>query len=189
MSFSQSNAILKFDTTSLDFTPEYRFSFEKKVPFEVATQWGKLDDRIWNYYILYDYTITKDYLYLLLSKGEDGIILRYNKKDGNTDYASFENKIKERKLKIADVVHKSMAIDKMFFRNDISGGCSFNVDYKSENGKYLVDIMSIDDIEANIDMEKLKKEKVKDEASKQRWIDLLNRLSDDEQIIAIATLK
>ena len=189
MSFSQSDAILKFDTTSLDFTPEYRFSFEKKVPFEVATQWGKLDDRIWDYYILYDYTITKDYLYLLLSKGEDGIILRYNRKEGNTDYASFENKIKERKLKIADVVHKSMAIDKMFFRNDISGGCSFNVDYKSENGKYLVDIMSIDDIEANIDMEKLKKEKVKDEASKQRWIDLLNRLSDDEQIIAIATLK
>ena len=82
-----------------------------------------------------------------------------------------------------------MSIDEMFFRNDISGGCSFNVDYKSENGKYLVDIMSIDDIEANIDKEKLKKEKVKDEASKQRWIDLLNRLSDDEQIIAIATLK
>ena len=189
MSFSQSNAILKFDTTSLDFTPEYRFSFEKKVPFEVATQWGKLDDRIWDYYILYDYTITKDYLYLLLSKEEDGIILRYNRKEGNTDYASFENKIKERKIKIADVVQKSMSIDEMFFRNDISGGCSFNVDYKSENGKYLVDIMSIDDIEANIDKEKLKKEKVKDEASKQRWIDLLNRLSDDEQIIAIATLK
>ena len=138
-----------------------------------------MDDRIWDYYILYDYTITKDYLYLLLSKGEDGIILRYNRK----------NKIKERKLEIADVVQKSMSIDEMFFRNDISGGCSFNVDYKSENGKYLVDIMSIDDIEANIDKEKLKKEKVKDEASKQRWIDLLNRLSDDEQIIAIATLK
>ena len=130
-----------------------------------------------------------NYLYLLLSKEEDGIILRYNRKEGNTDYASFENKIKERKIKIADVVQKSMSIDEMFFRNDISGGCSFNVDYKSENGKYLVDIMSIDDIEANIDKEKLKKEKVKDEASKQRWIDLLNRLSDDEQIIAIATLK
>lgn len=189
MSFSQSNAILKFDTTSLDFTPEYRFSFEKKAPFEVATQWGKIDDRIWDYYILYDYTITKDYLYLLLSKGEDGIILRYNKKDGNPDYASFENKIKERKLKITDVVHKSMTIDKMFFRNDISGGCPFRVDYKSENGKYLVDIMNIDEIEQNIDIEKLKDEQVKDESSKQRWLDLLNRLSEDEQIIAIATLK
>ena len=71
----------------------------------------------------------------------------------------------------------------------IQKNLSTTYDYKSENGKYLVDIMSIDDIEANIDMEKLKKEKVKDEASKQRWIDLLNRLSDDEQIIAIATLK
>ena len=77
----------------------------------------------------------------------------------------------------------------MFFRNDISGGCPFTVDYKSENGKYLVDIMSIDDIEEKINMEELKNETVTNEASKQRWIDLLNRLSDDEQIIAIATLK
>ena len=142
--------------------------------------------------IIIFYTIirfTKDYLYLLLSKGEDGIILRYNRKEGNTDYASFENKIKERKLKIADVVQKSMSIDEMFFRNDISGGCPFQVDYKSENGKYLVDIMSIDDIEEKINMKELKNETVTNEASKQRWIDLLNRLSDDEQIIAIATLK
>ena len=189
MCFFNGNTIFRFDTDSVNFQPLYRLAFEEKAPFEVASQWGKLDDRIWDYYILYDYTITKDYLYLLLSKEEDGIILRYNRKEGNTDYASFENKIKERKIKIADVVQKSMSIDEMFFRNDISGGCSFNVDYKSENGKYLVDIMSIDDIEANIDKEKLKKEKVKDEASKQRWIDLLNRLSDDEQIIAIATLK
>ena len=189
MCFYNGSTIFRFDTDSVSFQPLYHLDFEKKASFEIASQWGKLDDRIWDYYILYDYTITKDYLYLLLSKEEDGIILRYNRKEGNTDYASFENKIKERKIKIADVVQKSMSIDEMFFRNDISGGCSFNVDYKSENGKYLVDIMSIDDIEANIDKEKLKKEKVKDEASKQRWIDLLNRLSDDEQIIAIATLK
>lgn len=189
MCFYNGNTIFRFDTIQLNFKSEYQLSFEKKASFEIASQWGKLDDRIWDYYILYDYTITKDYLYLLLSKGEDGIILRYNKKDGKTDYASFENKIKERKLKITDVVHKSMTIDKMFFRNDISGGCPFNVDYKSENGKYLVDIMSINDIEENIDMDELKNETVTNEASKQRWIDLLNRLSDDEQIIAIATLK
>ena len=38
-------------------------------------------------------------------------------------------------------------------------------------------------------MDELKNETVTNEASKQRWMDLLNRLSDDEQIIAIATLK
>lgn len=82
-----------------------------------------------------------------------------------------------------------MTIDKMFFRNDISGGCPFRVDYKSENGKYLIDIMNSEDIEKYINMEDLKKETVTNETSKQRWIDLLNQLSDDEQIIAIATLK
>ena len=49
--------------------------------------------------------------------------------------------------------------------------------------------MNIDEIEQNIDIEKLKNEQVKDESSKQRWLDLLNRLSEDEQIIVIATLK
>ena len=87
------------------------------------------------------------------------------------------------------VLHDRNSVESTFFRNDIAGGCIFNVDYKSENGKYLVDIMSIDDIEENIDMEELKKDKVTNEANKQRWMDLLNRLRDDEQIIAIATLK
>ena len=49
--------------------------------------------------------------------------------------------------------------------------------------------MNINEIEQNIDIEKLKDEQVKDESSKQRWLDLLNRLSEDEQIIVIATLK
>ena len=189
MCFFNGNTIFRFDTDSVNFQPLYRLAFEKKAPFEVASQWGKLDDRIWDYYILYDYTITKNYVYFLLTKEREGIIARYEKATGKMDYAPYKNEIIERKLKYADVVHKSMAIDEMFFRNDISGGCPFQVDYKSENGKYLVDIMSIDDIEEKINMEELKNETVTNEASKQRWIDLLNRLSDDEQIIAIATLK
>ena len=189
MCFFNGNTIFRFDTDSVSFQPQYRLAFEEKAPFEVASQWGKLDDRIWDYYILYDYTITKDYVYFLLAKEREGIIARYEKVTGKMDYAPYKNEIIERKLKYADVVHKSMSIDEMFFRNDISGGCPFQVDYKSENGKYLVDIMSIDDIEEKIDMEELKKDKVTNEASKQRWIDLLNRLSDDEQVIAIATLK
>ena len=63
------------------------------------------------------------------------------------------------------------------------------VNCKSENGKYLIDMMDSEDIEKYIRMDELKNETVTNEASKQRWMDLLNRLSDDEQIIAIATLK
>ena len=189
MSFGLSDAILKFDTTQLTFNALYNFHFEKKVPFEMAAQWGKLDDRVFDYYILCDYLLSKDYLYLLLNKGREGIVVRYNKKKGETDFDPYENKIVERKLEFADVVHRSFSEKSMLFRNDMSGGCPFRVDYKSENGKCLVDIMNIDEIEQNIDIEKLKDEQVKDESSKQRWLDLLNRLSEDEQIIAIATLK
>ena len=62
MSFGLSDAILKFDTTQLTFNALYNFHFEKKVPFEMAAQWGKLDDRVFDYYILCDYLLSKDYL-------------------------------------------------------------------------------------------------------------------------------
>ena len=189
MCFFNGNTIFRFDTDSVSFQPQYCLAFEEKAPFEAASQWGKSDDRIWDYYILYDYTITKNYIYFLLTKESEGCIARYEKATGKMDYALYKNEIIERKLKYRDIIHKSMTIDKMFFRNDISGGCPFRVDYKSENGKYLIDIMNSEDIEKYINMEDLKKETVTNETSKQRWIDLLNQLSDDEQIIAIATLK
>ena len=119
---------------------------------------------------------------------DKSFIARFSKKDGKMDYAPFENEIIARQL-ANGFTHRRMDISRMFFRNDISGGSYFQVDHKSENGKYLVDIMSSEDIEKNIDIEKLKNEQVKDESSKQRWLDLLNRLSEDEQIIVIATLK
>ena len=52
----------------------------------MAAQWGKLDDRVFDYYILCDYLLSKDYLYLLLNKGREGIVVRYNKKKGYWNY-------------------------------------------------------------------------------------------------------
>ena len=56
-------------------------------------------------------------------------------------------------------------------------------------GTKTKEALQAEDIEKYIHIDELKNETVTNEASKQRWIDLLNRLSDDEQIIAIATLK
>ena len=154
----------------------------------MSHQWGKTDTRFFDYYFPYDYVITKDYFYLFLGHKDKSYIARFNKKDGKIDYAPFENEIIARQLP-GGFTHQRMETEQTFFRNDISGGCLFHVDSKSENGKYLIDMMDSEDIEKYINMDELKNETVTNEASKQRWIDLLNRLSDDEQIIAIATLK
>lgn len=188
MSYYAGDTIFRFDETTQDFTPEYILSFAEKPTFEMSHQWGKTDTRFFDYYFPYDYVISKDYFYLFLGHKDKSFIARFSKKDGKMDYAPFENEIIARQL-ANGFTHRRMDISQMFFRNDISGGSYFQVDHKSENGKYLVDIMSSEDIEKNIDIEKLKNEQVKDESSKQRWLDLLNRLSEDEQIIAIATLK
>ena len=73
---------------------------------------------------------------------------------------------------------------KIYYRID-----SDEVDYKSENGKYLVDLMNSYDIETNIDIDALKGEKVQDPAGKQKLLDMLTKLTEDEQIVVIATLK
>lgn len=188
MSYYAGDTIFRFDEISQDFTPEYILSFAEKPTFEMSHQWGKTDTRFFDYYFPYDYVITKDYFYLFLGHKDKSYIARFNKKDGKMDYAPFENEIIAHQFRNG-FTHRRMDISQMFFRNDISGGCPFYVDSKSENGKYLIDMMDSEDIEKYIRMDELKNETVTNEASKQRWIDLLNRLSDDEQIIAIATLK
>ena len=188
MSYYAGDTIFRFDETTQDFTPEYILSFAEKPTFEMSHQWGKTDTRFFDYYFPYDYVITKDYFYLFLGHKDKSYIARFTKKDGKIDYAPFENEIIARQLP-GGFTHQRMETEQMFFRNDISGGCLFHVDSKSENGKYLIDMMNSEDIEKYINMDELKNETVTNEASKQRWMDLLNRLSDDEQIIAIATLK
>lgn len=188
MSYYAGDTIFRFDETTQDFTPEYILSFAEKPTFEMSHQWGKTDTRFFDYYFPYDYVITKDYFYLFLGHKDKSYIARFNKKNGKIDYAPFENEIIAHRFQNG-FTHRRMDISQMFFRNDISGGCPFYVDSKSENGKYLIDMMNSEDIEKYINMDELKNETVTNEASKQRWMDLLNRLSDDEQIIAIATLK
>ena len=45
------------------------------------------------------------------------------------------------------------------------------------------------DIETNIDIDALKGENVQDPAGKQKLLDMLTKLTEDEQIVVIATLK
>ena len=165
MSYYAGDTIFRFDETTQNFTPEYILSFAEKPTFEMSHQWGKTDTRFFDYYFPYDYVITKDYFYLFLGHKDKSYIARFTKKDGKIDYAPFENEIIAHRFQNG-FTHRRMDISQMFFRNDISGGCPFYVDSKSENGKYLIDMMDSEDIEKYIRMDELKNETVTNEASK-----------------------
>ena len=127
-------------------------------------------------------------IYLFLGKEGKSYIARYSLKLRRMDYIQFENEVWERRPE-SQVCYRILKKRNLFFKNDLSGGSLFCVDYKSENGKYLVDLMNSYDIETNIDIDALKGEKVQDPAGKQKLLDMLTKLTEDEQIVVIATLK
>lgn len=188
MCYFAGDTIYKFDVASRTFVPDYILSFEEKPTFEMAYNWGKQDVRFFDYLWRYDFLVSKNYLYLFLGKKGDSYIARYDLKTGNTLYSIFNNEMKERKP-APGIIHRILEKRKLFFKNDLSGGGLFHIDYKSEDGKYVVDWMNSEDIEKYLDLDDLKKETVKIPNSKNKLLEMLHQLSDDEQIVVIATLK
>lgn len=188
MCYFGGDTIYKYDVANKAFVPDYILSFEEKPTFEMAYSWGKQDIHFFDYLWKYDFLASKDYLYFFLGKKGDSYVARYDLKTGKTEYFIFSNEIIERKP-APGIVHRILEKRKLFFKNDLSGGGLFYIDYKSEDGKYVVDWMNSEDIEKNIDINDLKKEIVKMPDSKKKLLEMLNQLSDDEQIMVIATLK
>ena len=74
-------------------------------------------------------------------------------------------------------------------QNDISGGGDFSVDYKSQ-GKYWIDECTPSDLLEQIDVDGLKTGKVKDEAARDKLVQVLSTIAeDDNPVLFIATLK
>ena len=188
MCYGGGDTIYKYDITNQLFVPDYILSYEKKPSIEMAYSWGKQDRHFFEYLWMYDFLVSKDYIYLFLGKEGKSYIARYSLKLRRMDYIQFENEVWERRPE-SQVCYRILKKRNLFFKNDLSGGSLFCVDYKSENGKYLVDLMNSYDIETNIDIDALKGEKVQDPAGKQKLLDMLTKLTEDEQIVVIATLK
>ena len=188
MCYFAGDTIYKYDVASRTFVPDYILSFEEKPTFEMAYSWGKQDIRFFDFLWKHDFLVSKDYLYLFLGRREDSYIARYDLKTGGIQYYVFDNKVNERRP-APGIIHRILDKRKLFFKNDLSGGGLFHVDYKSENGKYVIGWMDSEDIDKYIDVEDLKKETVKIPDCKNKLLKLLGQLSEDEQIVVIATLK
>ena len=188
MCYGGGDTIYKYDIENQEFVPDYILSYEEKPSIEMAYSWGKQDRNFFEYLWMYDFLFSKDYIYLFLGKKGKSYIARYSLKSKRMEYMQFENEVRERRPG-PQVCYRILKKRNLFFKNDLSGGNLFYVDYKSENGKYLIDLMNSYDIEMNIDIDVLKKENVQDPASKQKLLDMLTKLTEDEQIVVIATLK
>ena len=162
------------------------FTEEKKGDYELTHWWIK-DRKSFDYFTITGYYPTKDYIYLIGSKGDEIYTFCYNKEDKTVRKQVREGSITERKLPWFS--QPFLHIDRPFvLKNDLLGG-NFTVDYRS-CGRYWVDVLEPGSDDNWIDVEQIKASTSCDEDKKQYFIRTLEVVDEDSNpILVIATLK
>ena len=182
------DTVYQFNEQTLDFDPIYTIALGEQPSFEMEHLWIK-DPTYFNYLRnqqLYD---TKDYTYFLCGKSEQSYTFRFNKT--NKEIVTVENDCPIKATPFPgspNFVHRTQLL-KFQLQNDLSGGGDFSVDYKSQ-GKYWIDECNPSDLLEQIDVDELKTGKVKDEAARDKLVQVLSTIAeDDNPVLFIATLK
>ena len=187
LKYPDTDTIYQYDMERKDFIPQYAiFTEEKKGDYELTHWWIK-DRKSFDYFTITGYYPTKDYIYLIGSKGDEIYTFCYNKEDKTVRKQVREGSITERKLPWFS--QPFLHIDRPFvLKNDLLGG-NFTVDYRS-CGRYWVDVLEPGSDDNWIDVEQIKASTSCDEDKKQYFIRTLEVVDEDSNpILVIATLK
>ena len=187
LKYPDTDTIYQYDMERKDFIPQYAiFTEEKKGDYELTHWWIK-DRKSFDYFTITGYYPTKDYIYLIGSKGDEIYTFCYNKEDKTVRKQVREGSITERKLPWFSQLF--LHIDRPFvLKNDLLGG-NFTVDYRS-CGRYWVDVLEPGSDDNWIDVEQIKASTSCDEDKKQYFIRTLEVVDEDSNpILVIATLK
>ena len=187
LKYPDTDTIYQYDMERKDFIPQYAiFTEEKKGDYELTHWWIK-DRKSFDYFTITGYYPTKDYIYLIGSKGDEIYTFCYNKEDKTVRKQVREGSITERKLPWFS--QPFLHIDRPFvLKNDLLGG-NFTVDYRS-CGRYWVDVLEPGSDDNWIDVEQIKASTSCDEDKNQYFIRTLEVVDEDSNpILVIATLK
>lgn len=185
--YADTDTIYQYEPDSETFVPVYMIhSDETKGDYEETHRWIK-ERRVLNYFIISSFFLTKEYIYLIASKGETIYTYRYNKRNGNIQFVERKEKMMERKFPWFSLPY--IGLKRAFILdNDICGG-EFTVEYRS-NGKYWIDVLYPGSEDNWVDTEIIKDATVKDESLKRRYMQILNETDDDANpVLLIVTLK
>ena len=185
--YPDTDTIYCYDDATNQLLPQYAiFTDEEKGDYEATHLWFK-DRKAFDYFSIFSYYPTKDFVYLIGSKGEEVYTYCYNKKDGSVRLQKRQSTITERNVPWFSFPLRQMKRD-FVLDNDLGGG-DFTVDSRS-SGKYWVDILEPGGDENWIDIDQIKSSTVIDESKKKELIRVLESATEDSNpILMIATLK
>lgn len=187
LKYPDTDTIYCYDDATNQLLPQYAiFTDEEKGDYEATHLWFK-DRKAFDYFSIFSYYPTKDFVYLIGSKGEEVYTYCYNKKDGSVRLQKRQSTITERDVPWFSFPLRQMKRD-FVLDNDLGGG-DFTVDSRS-SGKYWIDILEPSGDENWIDIDQIKSSTVIDESKKKELIRVLESTTEDSNpILMIATLK
>ena len=187
LKYPDTDTIYCYDDATNQLSPQYAiFTDEEKGDYEATHLWFK-DRKSFDYFSIFSYYPTKDFVYLIGSKGEEVYTYCYNKKDGSVRLQKRQSTITERDVPWFSFPLRQMKRD-FVLDNDLGGG-DFTVDSRS-SGKYWIDILEPSSDENWIDIDQIKSSTVIDESKKKELIQVLESATEDSNpILMIATLK
>ncbi|KAA4922780.1 6-bladed beta-propeller [Bacteroides fragilis] len=187
LKYPDTDTIYCYDDATNQLLPQYAiFTDEEKGDYEATHLWFK-DRKAFDYFSIFSYYPTKDFVYLIGSKGEEVYTYCYNKKDGSVRLQKRQSAITERDVPWFSFPLRQMKRD-FVLDNDLGGG-DFTVDSRS-SGKYWIDVLDPSDNENWIDIDQIKSSTVIDESKKKELIRVLESATEDSNpILMIATLK
>ncbi|WP_349831217.1 6-bladed beta-propeller [Bacteroides fragilis] len=187
LKYPDTDTIYCYDDATNQLLPQYAiFTDEEKGDYEATHLWFK-DRKAFDYFSIFSYYPTKDFVYLIGSKGEEVYTYCYNKKDGSVRLQKRQSAITERDVPWFSFPLRQMKRD-FVLDNDLGGG-DFTVDSRS-SGKYWIDILEPGGDENWIDIDQIKSSTVIDESKKKELIRILESATEDSNpILMIATLK
>ncbi len=187
LKYPDTDTIYCYDDATNQLLPQYAiFTDEEKGDYEATHLWFK-DRKAFDYFSIKSYYPTKDFIYLVGSKGEEVYTYCYNKKDGSVRLQKRQSAITERDVPWFSFPLRQMKRD-FVLDNDLGGG-DFTVDSRS-SGKYWIDILEPGGDENWIDIDQIKSTTVIDESKKKELIRVLESVTEDSNpILMIATLK
>ncbi|MCM0315682.1 6-bladed beta-propeller [Bacteroides fragilis] len=187
LKYPDTDTIYCYDDATNQLLPQYAiFTDEEKGDYEATHLWFK-DRKAFDYFSIKSYYPTKDFIYLVGSKGEEVYTYCYNKEDGSVRLQKRQSAITERDVPWFSFPLRQMKRD-FVLDNDLGGG-DFTVDSRS-SGKYWIDILEPGGDENWIDIDQIKSSTVIDESKKKELIRVLESVTEDSNpILMIATLK
>lgn len=187
LKYPDTDTIYCYDDATNQLLPQYAiFTDEEKGDYEATHLWFK-DRKAFDYFSIFSYYPTKDFVYLIGSKGEEVYTYCYNKKDGSVRLQKRQSAITERDVPWFSFPLRQMKRD-FVLDNDLGGG-DFTLDSRS-SGKYWIDILEPGGDENWIDIDQIKSSTVIDESKKKELIRVLESATEDSNpILMIATLK